>query len=120
MISTRWVRGGGSSSVLRRACAVGSVIRSASSRMNTLRLASWGASAAVRSSSRTCSIRIIGAPFGLSRGGVGTTRWQSGYWPAATRRQIPHVPHPWAAQTAAWANATAVSRRPTPDGPTKA
>ena len=95
-------------------------MRSASSRTNTLRPASCGASAAVRSSSRTCSIRIIGAPFGLSRGGVGVMRWQSGYWPAATRRQTAHVPHPWAAQRAAWANATAVSRRPTPEGPTKA
>ena len=71
-------------------------MRSASSRMNTLRLASWGASAAMRSSSRTSSIRIIGAPFGLSRGGVGAITWQSGCWPAATRRHVAHVPHPCA------------------------
>ena len=46
-------------------------MRSASSTTNTLRTPSCGASAAARSSSRICSIRIVGVPFGLSRGGVG-------------------------------------------------
>ncbi len=55
----------------------------------------------MRSSSRTSSIRIIGAPFGLSRGGVGAITRQSGCWPAATRRHVPHVPHPWAEQSVA-------------------
>ena len=96
-------------------------MRSASSRMNTLRLASWGASAAMRSSSRTSSIRIIGAPFGLSRGGVGAI--DAGSRVLAGRDAPARRARPASLRRAE--RGLARTRRqpadvPTPDGPTNA
>ena len=111
------MRGGGSSRVFRRACAVGSVIRSASSRTKTL-------PAALERRQRRPALELADLldadprrALRVVAGGVGASRWQSGCCPAATRRQSAHVPQPRAGQRQAWANPRAVSRRPTPDGP---
>jgi len=72
------VRAGGSSSVLRNACGAAPVIVSASSTMKTFQGARAGLSDASRSSSRTFSTRMAGAPLGLLAGGVGPRRWTSG------------------------------------------
>src|SRR5437867_7980282 len=101
------VAAGGSSSVLRNACGVSSVIRSASSRMNTLRRAMAGRSAASRSSPRIAPIRIAREPRGFVSGGVGTITCRSG----CGRAEL---------ASSSSANASAVVIRPAPAGPTKA
>src|SRR5882672_2756690 len=101
------VAAGGSSRVLRNACGVSSVIRSASSRMNTLRRAIAGRSAACRSSSRMAPIRIAREPRGLVSGGVGRITCRSGCARAGLAKSSS-------------ANASAVVIRPAPAGPTKA
>src|SRR5206468_7449695 len=101
------VAAGGSSRVLRNACGVSSVIRSASSRMNTLRRAIAGRSAACRSSSRIAPIRSARVPRGFDSGGVGTITCRSG----CDRAELP---------SSSSANASAVVIRPAPAGPMKA
>jgi len=101
------VAAGGSSRVLRNACGVSSVIRSASSRMNTLRRAIAGRSDASRSSSRIAPMRIARAPRGFDSGGVGTITCRSGCGRAGLPRRSS-------------ANASAVVIRPAPVGPMNA
>src|SRR5262245_201864 len=101
------VAGGGSSSVLRNACGVSPVMRSASSSTKTLRRAAAGLSAASRSSSRIALMRMALAPFGFESGGVGTITCRSGCCREGLLRSSA-------------AKASAVVIRPAPEGPMKA
>src|SRR6266540_272006 len=107
--STNTTPGWGSSSTLSSALAAASVMRSASSRMNTATRPSWCVREASSRTARTSSTSRL-SPSGM-------IRCTSGWTPRSTRRQTSQVPSPPAGQLRAAANARATWILPTPGGP---
>src|SRR6266540_7215877 len=107
--STNTTPGWGSSSTLSSALAAASVMRSASSRMNTATRPSWCVREASSRTARTSSTSRL-SPSGM-------IRCTSGWTPRSTRRQTSQVPAPPAGQLRAAAKARATWTLPMPGGP---
>src|SRR6266516_3430732 len=107
--STNTTPGCGSSKTLSRALAAASVMRSASSRMNTATGASWWDREASSRTARMSSTRRLSPS--------GTIRWTSGWTPRRIRRQTSQVPSPPPGQLRAAAKTFATWSLPTPGGP---